>query len=439
MPQRPRRYVDPHADYDLAEERVRLRVRPQEGVSLPPDGSRIRWELTGLDDGSVPGPAGEITPGAPQRVLSTRLSPQVNPVTLFVDVDGYPRSFAFRIESDATALDLPKADRVAIRLTSPAAATAYRLPSPPIAVRLEADVPSDDLSGSGDFIEIGIDANRDRLLADEPSVRLTADRQTSVTLDKLNPGGTLDVRTVVQDLSVEIPTTAVASGRVALLGRVCLAGKSVWSNSVDLILDGEPPRIDRVTLKPSGKIVRGSKLDVLATATDGDLSGVAKVEVAFDAENLGQFSKEAKPVPAAVDPTGRWAAQLPTETLSIGGYQVLLRATDRVGNVSEYKSVAVRIVAAEDAEKPLNKVSGTVTYGKQPMAEIEITLTPEKGEKLPPVMSDGRGNFVIPAVPPGKYTLAAAGVVRNKKRKAEAKVEVGPPPGRPKSVTLELK
>ncbi|HEX4149076.1 MAG TPA: hypothetical protein VHY20_08815, partial [Pirellulales bacterium] len=291
MPQRPRRFIDPHVDYDLASERVRLRVRPQEGVTLPPDGSRIRWELTGVDEGAIPGPAGEITPAAPERVLSTRPSPQTNPVTLFVDIDGYPRSFAFRLETDATSVDVPKADLVAIKLTAPTSGTAYRLPSAPIAVRLQADVPSDDLSGSEDFIEVGLDTNRDRLLADEPTVRLTADRQTAVTLDKLNPNGALAVRAEVRDLAVEIPTASVASGRVGVLGRVCLAGKSVWSSSVELILDGEPPRIDRVTLKPGAKLVRGGKLDVLATATDGDLSGVAKVEMALDAENLGRFAE----------------------------------------------------------------------------------------------------------------------------------------------------
>ena len=178
------------------------------------------------------GPAGEITPAAPQRVLSTRLSPQTNPVTLLVDVDGYPRSFAFRLETDATAVDVPQAELVAIKLTSPAAATAYRLPSPPIAIRLQADVPSDDLSGSDDFIEVGLDTNRDRLLADEPTVRLVADRQTSVTLEKLNPGGTLTVLTEVRDLAVEIPTSSVASGRVGCWvespwpAKVCGAARS---------------------------------------------------------------------------------------------------------------------------------------------------------------------------------------------------------------------
>ena len=135
---------------------------------------------------------------------------------------------------------------------------------------------------------------------------------------------------------------------------------------------------------------------MLATATDGDLSGVAKVEMALDAENLGHFAEEPKPVPATIDPTGRWVAQLPTDKLSLGGYQLLVRATDRVGNESEYKAVTVRVVAVEEAESPLNKVTGTVTYGKQPMADIQITLAPEKGEKLPPVTSNERGNFFDP-------------------------------------------
>ncbi|HEY5313145.1 MAG TPA: hypothetical protein VIK18_11525 [Pirellulales bacterium] len=439
MPQRPRRYVEPHVDYDLAEERVRLRVRSRAGATLPPEGSRIRWQLTGLDEGAVPGPAGEITSAAPERVLSTRLAPQVNPVLLLVDVDDYPRAFAFRIDSRTTALDLPQAELTAIKITAPPARTAYRLPAGPIPVRLEADAPSDDLSGSEDFIEVGLDTNRDRILNGEPSVRLTADRRTSVTLDKLAPGGTLEVRTQVQDLAVEVPTVSLASGRVAVLGRVHLGGKSVWSNSVELILDGEPPTIERVTLKPGAKIVRGTKLDVLATATDGDLSGVASVEVAFDLKNEGHFTADPKPLPAAIDASGRWAVQLPTDALGLGGYQLLLRATDRVGNVSEYKSVTVRIVTAESAEKPLNQVSGSVTYGKEPMPQIQITLAPEKGEKLPPVTSDARGNFVIRSVLPGKYTLTAKGVVRNKVRKAEAKLEVGPPPLRPKPITLELK
>lgn len=439
MPQRPRRYIDVRADYNLAEQRVRLHLRPQPGATLPPDGCHIRWRMTGLDTGDMPGPAGELAPTDRDRVLSSSLSPQAGLATIFVDVDDYPRAFALRIRPNATTAEVSPTKLAAVRITSPAHPTAYRLPSGPIAVHFQADVPNDDLSLSDDFIEVGLDTNRDRILSDEPSVRLKADRQTSVVLDKLEPDGTLAIRTEVQDLSADIPIASLASGRAALLARVYLDGKSVWSNSVDVILDGQPPEIDRVTLKPGPTVVHGKKLDVLVAADDQGLSGVAKVEVGFDIKELGKFAEDPAPIPAVVDGSGRWAVQLPTEALTPGGYQLLVRATDRVGNASEYKAVPVRIVVPEEETAALRQVRGNVTYGKEPMPQIQITLAPEKGEKLPPVTSDERGNFVIPNVPPGKYTITAAGVVRNKKRKAEAKIEVAAPPAHLKPIALELK
>src|SRR5690606_8437257 len=102
----------------------------------------------------------------------------------------------------------------------------------------------------------------------------------------------------------------------------------------------------------------------------------------------------------------------------------------------------------------LGSISGTVTYGDKPFADIEVSLegppaapaaTPPAEDAPPPppvpgpTKTDASGNFRFERVPPGTYKVKATGVVRNKKRKAEAEAKVEPEPKQPARVSLELK
>lgn len=57
-----------------------------------------------------------------------------------------------------------------------------------------------------------------------------------------------------------------------------------------------------------------------------------------------------------------------------------------------------------------------------------MTLANEAGKSVAQVKTDARGNFLVAAIPPGKYKVKATGVVRNKQRSAETTVTVEPPP-----------
>lgn len=123
---------------------------------------------------------------------------------------------------------------------------------------------------------------------------------------------------------------------------------------------------------------------------------------------------------------------------------LLVRMTDRAGNVSDYAKVKCRIItkAEADAAKaaPLAKLSGTVVFGNDPVAGVEMTLTSDKGPKIPPAKTDSSGFFSFTNLPPGKYKLAAKAVLHNKTRKTEQDVTVeSTEEANPKPVRIVLK
>jgi hypothetical protein len=106
--------------------------------------------------------------------------------------------------------------------------------------------------------------------------------------------------------------------------------------------------------------------------------------------------------------------------------------------------VKCRIItkAEADAAKaaPLAKLRGTVVFGNDPVAGVEMTLTSDKGPKIPPAKTDSSGFFSFTNFPPGKYKLAARAVIHNKTRKTEQDVTVeSTEEANPKPVRVVLK
>jgi hypothetical protein len=444
-PQRPRRYVRPRVGYDPRRERIVIRVVPQDAALIPPGGVKIRGELLGdvppaveaRLDGHLKAPdfEADLFAGVPAEVGRV--------LTLRLDVDGYPRAFIYRVPCHDGSVDLPEViDLLDLRVTSPPTGLALKTPTGVIPMQFQVDAPLGAFQHEEDLVEVGIDMDRDRDFRGEKTLRFAADRQVAVSLDRLAPGGVVTVLTKVGDFKVDLPPPNLTNSRVGVLGRVSVGGKTAWSESREIVLDGSAPRIDRIELNPPGEVTIGKELIVSVWATDGELSGVGKVEVALDVAGIGKFAKVPPPMPAKLEPSGRWTVKLPTAVES-GSYRVLVRATDKVGNESEYSSVVVRALTADEAlalrATRTNRVSGTVLYGEQPVPGIEIKLAAEKGAKIPPVVTDERGNFTFPTVPPGEYKLTAQGQVRNKVRKAEAQVAVEPPPARGKPLRLTVK
>jgi hypothetical protein len=234
----------------------------------------------------------------------------------------------------------------------------------------------------------------------------------------------------------------VRGARANILAELNIAGRSVWSEPVEVVLDGSPPRVFQPRLKPGPEFPQGTKeLEVSVLTSDDELSGVAQVAAAFDLLETGSFPPDAKPVLAVPNATtGTWDLKLPAADFAPGTYRLLLRATDAVGNVGDYAMVTVRVLSA--APIPTDgkgEVRGHVTYRQEALAYAEVNLKAADGPEIRPARTDGGGNFAFSNVPPGKYKLSARAVIHNRPRIAEADLEVPAAPGTAKPVELQLR
>jgi hypothetical protein len=311
-------------------------------------------------------------------------------------------------------------------------------------------------------VEVGIDQNRDRELRGEETVLLTADRQVTAALVGIGKTGELQIQATVSDVTVKLPAASLAGGRANILAHAVLGDRDAWSEPVEIVSDAQPPRVGQLELRPAGTAVIGKNVIVSALADDLGLSGVAKVEAAFDLDRSGKIGSSAPAVGAALGDDGRWLASVPTAGLSAGSYNLLVRATDKAGNASAPARASVRLIPQElaDAEQQKSNAAdivGLVTYGDAPQSAVTVSLNRDTGApapaktkgkgkaKGPPpapplaqATTDARGQFTFPKVAPGKYVVTAEALIRNRLRDADAPVAFTKP-SEVQPVTLKLK
>jgi hypothetical protein len=452
-PQHPRRYIRPRVDYNAQKERIEITVVPNDRSLLPTGGVRVRCEFA---DPLAPDVDAQLDGEVKEPRYSANLYADVplsgnRVVTLSLTVDGYPRAFVYRVPCSSERLDIDEASGLLdITILKPAPGEAVKAPIDVVPVKVRVNAPPGSFQNDRSYVELGIDRDRDREFQGDETIKLFPDRQPEVVVARAAPGGVFVVDAQVGDFQVDVPVAGVRNARVNVLGRVVTGERMAWSQPVEFVVDGSGPKVDRITLRGSSVLVIGKPALVTVRTSDAGLSGIEKVEVAVDVDRKGEFGGAPPPKPAEIQPSGEWSAQLDTAPLKPGSYNLLVRATDQVGNESEYGRLKVRVVTAEQAERlrsmKTNRVTGTVEYGGKPFANIEVTLTaaappqPATGAeakaaapaasspKIAPTTTDAQGRFTFPKVPPGKYVLFAEGVVRNKRRRAEVDITVKPSP-----------
>jgi hypothetical protein len=462
-PQRPQRYVKAQVRYRAGRERIEIRASPQDPSLMPADGVRIHGEIA------------ELLPAEAERQLDAVLRPGQTEaemyfevpsapdtaVTLRLTVDDYPRAIYFRVPISGETSDVPEEmDLLAVRIAGLPEGTICKPPTASIPVQLAIDAPASVLKNPPLRVELGIDQNRDRELRGDDTVLVTADRQVAASLVGVGKAGELLIDAAVRDITVDVPAAAITGGRVNVLAHAVLGDNDAWSEPVEIVIDGQPPRASTIELRPSGMAVIGKNVLVSALADDLGLSGVAQVEAAFDADRSGKFGPATAAVAGALRDDGRWSASVPTAGLAAGNYHILVRAIDKAGNKGDPARAAIRLVAAEDADAEAKKnaavdIVGSVSYGEEPQVGATVNLLRDTGppapkskakgkSKAPPptplaqTKTDASGQFKFAKVTPGKYIVSAEALVHNKNRAADVPVAFTKPQ-EVQPVTLKLK
>ncbi len=463
-PQRPQRYVRPQVRYRAGRERIEIRVSAQDQALLPADGVRIRGEI------AEPLPVdaerqldGVLHRGKDEAELYVEIPQSPGQfVTLRLTIDDYPRAIYYRVPIGGETSDIPEElDLLAVRIAGLPAGTIYKPPTASILVHLAVDAPASISKVPPLRIEVGVDQNRDRELRGDETVVVSADRQVTAALVGVGKAGDLQIEAKVSDLAIDVPAAAFAGGRANVLAHAVLGDSEAWSEPIEIVIDAQPPRVAGLELRPAATVVIGKDVLVSALADDAGLSGVAKLEAAFDLDRSGKFGPASKPVAGALRDDGRWTVSVPTAGVGAGTYNLLVRATDKAGNEGQPARASIRLIPPEEAEADAKKsnsadITGVVMYGDEPQAAVTVNLNRDTGAppapkskgkkaKTPPpppplaqATTDAAGKFTFPKVAPGKYMVSAEGLVRNKIRTADAAVAFAKPQ-EVQPVTLKLK
>lgn len=444
-PQRPQRYLAPRVLYDTRTRRVTLRLEPVEALAAPNGAVPVRVHLGGTP-ASEPTVAANISARTGGEVAATVPPELVDPVLLFVEVDGWPRAFVFRIDPNRSSDDVAEVrDRLAVRIVAPVAGALFPGTAASVPVLLEVDRP-----GSAKALEagaVGFDLNGDRTLRDEAFLPIVGDRAVEPFAQVL-PDGRLSLFARVTDHVVELPIPPGTSALLDIVARVDAAGRSAWSEPLTVVVDGSPPRVDSAALLAGREVVVGPPAPGVVLAGDDGLSGVATVEATFDLDGSGRFPADAKPFPALPGEGGMWQILVPTEGLAEGRHVVLVRARDRVGLVSkvvpmEFAAISAAALERRTAETP-RTVRGRVTYLRNPVPGARITLAfagmAVDGTAVEPLtaVAAADGTFTITGVKAGPYEATAKARLRNRDRVVTVPVDVPTIPAAVPIIELDL-
>ena len=444
-PLRPSAYVESMVDYDPVRETLRVVVRPRDGFALPAEGVPVRFRIVEFPDRGRAAPL-RLESGS-ARSLDAMLQPHRRDATLaipyrrpsgaayvLIDVDSWPRAFVFAIAQDGAR----EATDLAVEVLDPTRRAAVRAPVDAIPATIAVTLPTPYVPET-DLVEVGVDRDGDRRLDGEPTVRLSADRQSGVVLESIDAGGTWTLRTTVRDWTVMIPARGMSDQWGAVLARVVRGPQEVWSGGTSIAFDKGGPVLSRITVSDDGEPTIGQPVQITARADDFGLSGVATVSAGIDPSGLGVISPGAKLVEAASTGDGEWSVTVPTAKVPPGPAVIVMQATDFVGNVGPVKVVPIRCLTADQAAAKLAArtfpVLGTVNYAGEAVREAEVRLTlvlPKDAAiaaaaKPPFTTKTNRwGQFAFDSVPPGQYDLTAKGTVRGFRYESRTPVTVAP-------------
>lgn len=438
----PDRIVRSLVDYSPQEQLLNIELQRHDSFQAPWP-LAVECDLTPLDSAAKPRRYQTTLATGNQPVrLEIPIRATTSSQLVSLSVSGYPRCFRYLLSPNQGAGPVPEETSLAaIQIVGPLEGTAIRLPDQQLSTQVQVDAPRSAFSNPEAHWEIGVDADRNRELEAEPTLRFRADRQVTAWFRGLTQSGSLLLETQVEDFQVPLPISNQREGRSLLLARLRVSERDLWSRPVEVLFDGTGPRVREITAGVRGVAVLGTEMPIVVRADDGGLAGVTWVEAAWDLGGLGELPTEPPPVELRSTEPGEWRGQLSTSDLPEGATTLLVRARDRVGNLSPLSRRVLELKSADTIAKERAarrvEVRGKVRYSGSAVPEIAVVLRsadpppgqpagsqPESSPREFTTRTDARGDFRIKDVPLGKYTLQAKGVFRNKVREVSISINL---------------
>ncbi len=426
----PRDYVAARASYDAGAGRVavRLSLDGRERLIGPPVcpvemvlGPELIPTKKGAFKQILTAPAGVAELNAAGVAF---MRPAVRAGYVSLTVDGYPRAFVYPLSlrgpGELSAADFRK--RIGVRVAVPA----YNRPAAKFPVRLELDGPL-----QGDYrVEVALDRTGARELFNQV-VKLPSLRQQKVRIG-IAPTGDLRCQTEVRDWQLEFDTTGVYGRmwlRVAVLHRGRLAsdyepielaiptyaGPALAPLEVDAESRRAFVRVIQDDSRPEGIVFvdvpaewpANKPLPVKIKVAE---RGIDQAPIATAVLLRGKVPPDGKlnpdallgPVPFDVK-AGAFRTTLPPQN-KVGPLELSVLLTTHAG-VSASETV---VVALKEPAKAIARITGTVTYGPNPIPNAAVALIDEKGMAKANTKSSPTGTFAFEKVPPGNYVISAA-------------------------------
>ena len=412
----------------------------------------------------------------PEMKLSSAATER--PFDVVIDALGWQHAFRYRIDPKTTAVDVPVSLQIhgiawhdeSATAASPNPKTQTKTPivhefGPTDAVAIvavNACLTDSEFAYGQDQIAVGIDLNQNRYL-DDREILATANTpvRTEFNWAGVDALGRIQIQNTATPQQFEIPLSRHKNRRIDLLGEL-RRGTSRWSTQQrPCVIDHQAPRITKA-VPSSGRPHQSTQpVTLMIDADDDGLTGVQRVDAGWAMEGRLEFTEDVKTLPAGRQSDGRWAVTLPTTVLPTGIAIAMVRAVDRVGNVSEIETVTIHLQTAAEIDairnQPTSSIQGKVSYVNEPVAKMTVHLqrishddatqdragsaknvppvdasqaTPPTGGKSAmrtkpmEVVTDTSGRFLFPKVSPGRYRLTVDGLYRGVRRRESVAVVV---------------
>ncbi len=386
-------------------------------------------------------------------------------VGLRITINEWPSSFVYQFTRGTSASHLePSVDAVAVSMLCDDSDIAFRRGHTPLAIGVWSDISDNAFRYGRDVVRVGVDKDRDRTLANNEFIEVNTPVTPHFHFAGITHMGSLKVVSRIEPKRMLLPTEWLVEGRYDVLAELVQVEKIVKSEALQIIVDDTCPVIDKIDVVSAVPATSGKPVAMQISCSDFGLSGVTGVRVGWARNGLISMEHALDLCVAQQSPDGIWSVQVPTDALVPGVQTLLVQAEDKVGNLSDVKTLDLSVLTDEQiatlVESEVGAVIGRVQYVKLPVANMKVSLkkiNPDGQQhqgsevaKSPTLdaslkaknadsnddsnkvhtysaQTDSDGRFAFPAVSKGQYELVVEGLYRGMNRSKTVTLNMLPP------------